>query len=103
MAVQQSYMLNSLCAVVGWGGLGVIIESNLNRVRLSCCWVGVGLGQYLSFFLADIVLTQIFAFYGFFLLNYKDIVCQIAAYYSIFYRLCSISGTPDILNLLNPL
>ena len=29
---------------VGWGGLGVIIESNLNRVRLSCCWVGVGLG-----------------------------------------------------------
>ena len=25
------------------GGLGVIIESNLNRVRLSCCWVGVGL------------------------------------------------------------
>ena len=26
------------------GGLGVIIESNLNRVRLSCCWVGVGLG-----------------------------------------------------------
>ena len=21
-----------------------IIESNLNRVRLSCCWVGVGLG-----------------------------------------------------------
>ena len=42
--------LDSLC---GWGGgwvggvvggLGVIIESNLNRVRLSCCWVGVGLG-----------------------------------------------------------
>ena len=29
---------------VGWGRLGVIIESNLNRVRLSCCWVGVGLG-----------------------------------------------------------
>ena len=26
----------------GWGGLGVIIESNLNQ--LSCCWVGVGLG-----------------------------------------------------------
>ena len=26
------------------GGLGVIIESKLNRVRLSCCWVGVGLG-----------------------------------------------------------
>ena len=26
------------------GGLGVIIESNLNRVRLSCCGVGVGLG-----------------------------------------------------------
>ena len=26
---------------VGWGGLGVIIESNLNRVRLSCCWVGL--------------------------------------------------------------
>ena len=26
------------------GGLGVIIKSNLNRVRLSCCWVGVGLG-----------------------------------------------------------
>ena len=25
------------------GGLGVIIEFNLNRVRLSCCWVGVGL------------------------------------------------------------
>ena len=34
--------LDSLC---GWGGgLGVIIESNLNRVRISCCWVGVGLG-----------------------------------------------------------
>ena len=30
--------------VVGWGRLGCIIESNLNRVRLSCCWVGVGLG-----------------------------------------------------------
>ena len=29
---------------VGWGRLGVIIKSNLNRVRLSCCWVGVGLG-----------------------------------------------------------
>ena len=30
---------------MGWGGgLGVIIECNLNRVRLSCCWVGVGLG-----------------------------------------------------------
>ena len=29
----------------GWvGGLGVIIKSNLNRVRLSCCWVVVGLG-----------------------------------------------------------
>ena len=26
------------------GGLGVIIESNPNRVRLSCCWFGVGLG-----------------------------------------------------------
>ena len=26
------------------GGLGVIIESNLNRVRLSCCWVVFGLG-----------------------------------------------------------
>ena len=38
-----------IVCVVGWwgggvGGLGVIIESNLNRVRLSCCWVGVGLG-----------------------------------------------------------
>ena len=31
--------------VVGWAvRLGVIIKSNLNRVRLSCCWVGVGLG-----------------------------------------------------------
>ena len=30
---------------MGWvGGLGVIIKSNLNRVRLSCCGVGVGLG-----------------------------------------------------------
>ena len=28
----------------GVGGLGVIIEFNLNRVRLSCCWVGIGLG-----------------------------------------------------------
>ena len=28
----------------GGGGLGVIIMSNLNQVRLSCCWVGVGLG-----------------------------------------------------------
>ena len=38
--------LDSLCGgVVGWwGGLVVIIESNLNRVRLSCYWVGVGLG-----------------------------------------------------------
>ena len=27
----------------GEGGLGMIIKSNLNRVRLSCCWVGVGL------------------------------------------------------------
>ena len=38
--------LDSLCGWGGgWGGvLGVIIESNLNRVRLSCCWVGVGLG-----------------------------------------------------------
>ena len=34
--------LDSLCGV--GGGLGVIIMSNLNRVRLSCCWVGVGLG-----------------------------------------------------------
>ena len=25
-------------------GLGLIIVSNLNRVTLSCCWVGVGLG-----------------------------------------------------------
>ena len=24
------------------GGLGLIIMSNLNRVRLSCCWVGWG-------------------------------------------------------------
>ena len=31
--------------VVGWGGgLGVIIVSYLNRVRLSCCCIGVGLG-----------------------------------------------------------
>ena len=30
---------------MGWGGgVGGIIEGNLNRVRLSCCWVGVGLG-----------------------------------------------------------
>ena len=32
---------------MGWGGvggLGLIIESNLNRDRLSCCLVGVGLG-----------------------------------------------------------
>ena len=28
----------------GVGGLGLIIMSNLNRVRLSCYWVGVGLG-----------------------------------------------------------
>ena len=32
--------LDSLCGV---GVLGLIIMSNLNRVRLSCCWVGVGL------------------------------------------------------------
>ena len=25
----------------GWGGLGLISMSNLNRVRLSCCWVGL--------------------------------------------------------------
>ena len=30
--------------VGGWGGLGVIIKYNLNRVRFSRCWVGVGLG-----------------------------------------------------------
>ena len=41
MAVQQGYMLDSLCGVGGLGGLGVIIVSNLNRVRLSCCWVGL--------------------------------------------------------------
>ena len=35
---------NEKFVVGGVGGLGVIIESNLNRVRLSCCWVGVGLG-----------------------------------------------------------
>ena len=40
--VQQGYMAWVVC--VGWGGLGVIIMSNLNRVRLGCCWVGVGLG-----------------------------------------------------------
>ena len=41
---------------VGGGGLGVIIESNLNQVRLSCCWVGVGLGSdNISFFGLDIV------------------------------------------------
>ena len=41
----DSTTTDSLCVgVVGWGVLGVIIESNLNRVRLSCCWVGVGLG-----------------------------------------------------------
>ena len=28
----------------GVGGMGVIIMYYLNRVRLSCCWVGVGLG-----------------------------------------------------------
>ena len=28
----------------GWGGLGVIIKSNLNRVKLLLDWVGVGLG-----------------------------------------------------------
>ena len=33
-----------MCGVDGVGGVGVIIESNLNRVRFSCCWVGVGLG-----------------------------------------------------------
>ena len=36
--------MRSLWWVGGVGGLGVIIESNLNRARLSCCWVGVGLG-----------------------------------------------------------
>ena len=38
MEVQQGYMLDSLCGGVV-GGLGVIIMSNLNRVRLSCCCV----------------------------------------------------------------
>ena len=33
-----------IVCVGGWVGLGLIIMSNLNRVRLSCCWVGVGLG-----------------------------------------------------------
>ena len=35
---------DSLCGGGVVGCVGVIIESNLNRVRLSCCWVGVGLG-----------------------------------------------------------
>ena len=42
---------------VGWGGLGVIIESNLNRVRLSCCWVGVGLGCDNMFHISDSVFS----------------------------------------------
>ena len=37
MVVQQGYMLDSLCG----GGLGVIIMSNLNRVKLSYCSVGL--------------------------------------------------------------
>ena len=46
----DSTTTDSLCGwggvggVCGVGGLGGIIKSNLNRVRLSCCWVGVGLG-----------------------------------------------------------
>ena len=44
--------LDSLC---GWGGgLGVIIESNLNRVRLSCYWVGFMLGQYIQVSKGDV-------------------------------------------------
>ena len=42
------------------GRLGVIIKSNLNRVRLSCCWVGVGLG-------CDNFVTD-------FVINYSDMV-----------------------------
>ena len=41
LLVSQIASLGSLHRL---GGLGVIIMSNLNRVRLSCCWVGVGLG-----------------------------------------------------------
>ena len=33
---------DSLCGGVVGGGLGVIIVSNLNRVRLSCCWLVLG-------------------------------------------------------------
>ena len=41
----QQQQQQIVCVVGGGvGGLGVIIKSNLNRVRLSCCWVGVGLG-----------------------------------------------------------
>ena len=36
------------------GGLGVIIESNLNRVRLSCYWVGFMLGQYIQVSKGDV-------------------------------------------------
>ena len=44
-ASHQADVMVGWGGVVGWWGrLGVIIESNLNRVRLSCCWVGVGLG-----------------------------------------------------------
>ena len=41
-----SYYNVTVC--VGWGGLGLIIMSNLNWVRLSCCWVG--LWQYVANF-----------------------------------------------------
>ena len=42
-------ILDSLCGVGGVCGLGLIIMSNLNRVRLSCCWVCFGWCKLLEF------------------------------------------------------
>ena len=40
--LQQTWIQQQQQQRVCVGGLGVIIESNLNQVRLSCCWVSVG-------------------------------------------------------------
>ena len=44
LSTNEKFVVGGGGGGVGWGRLGVIIESNLNRVRLSCCWIVFGLG-----------------------------------------------------------
>ena len=39
LSTNEKFVVGGWVGGVEWGRLGVIIESNLNRVRLSCCWV----------------------------------------------------------------